>query len=135
MINDRATQALSALGYTDFKLYLGNGKNLKVVDGRSFDLIIANTVIQHLPTKVLKAYFKDIRNLLTHDGIAVLQVLETRSTQSKKRLSSTDLFSVAYTKKEFLKLVLQSNLIIDKFSDLEYGQGETYWSIYVLRSN
>lgn len=135
VINDRSNQALRELGYTDFSLHLGNGKDLTVVSGQRFDLIFANTVIQHLPTKVLKSYLKNIKELLDHDGIAILQVLETKSNKSTKRLSRSDLFSVAYAKHEFIALVKQCGLKLVKFSDFEYWVGKTYWSIYVLNSN
>lgn len=131
-LNDRASQALISSGYSNFQLAFGNGKNLDVLRNSKFDLVYANTVIQHLSTFTLKRYMRDFRTIMTDDGKCMLQVLETSSRFSQKRLSSSDLFSVAYTAKEFQSLVTRAGMVIDGYAKINYGKDGHYWGLYVL---
>jgi SAM-dependent methyltransferase len=134
-LNERAFQALTASGYSNFQLHLGNGKNLQVLQGLKFDFIYANTVVQHLSTFTFKKYLKDIRSILEEGGTCILQVLQTTSRSSQKRLSSSDLFSVAYTFQECQSLVTNSGMSINQYAEIHYGNDDHYWGLYVLSNN
>lgn len=131
-INKRANQALEKLHYRNFQLFLGNGKDLRVLRGSTFDFIFTITVLQHMPTRITKKYLKDIKNLLAPDGICIIQTLNSYGS-SMKRLSGADLFSVAYSKKEFDGLVLTCGLQIIEYAQEEYGSDQTYWGIYLVK--
>lgn len=130
-LNERAARALSELGYTKFDLLKGNGKDLEILKPRKFDLIFSITVLQHLPTRTTKRYLKGVHDLLKEDGFFVVQTLHS-STKSKKRLSVADLFSVAYSKPEFGKLLEQAGLRQIRYAEQNYGSEETFWGIYLL---
>lgn len=131
-LNNRASQALISSGYSNFRLELGNGRNLRVLRNSKYDVIYANTVIQHLSTFTLKRYLKDIKDILTDDGKCMLQVLQTSSKLSQKRLSGSDLFSVAYTSSEFQSLVTKTGMAVDSYAKINYGNDGHYWGLYVL---
>ena len=134
-LNKRASQALKKLGYSNFELVLGNGRNLSALAGLSFDFIYANTVVQHLSTRTLKKYLTEISRLLTPEGLCVLQVLQTHLPASQKRLSGADLFSVAYTSSELESLLGTSGFTIQAFGDIDYGKDENFWGLYVFSKN
>jgi ubiquinone/menaquinone biosynthesis C-methylase UbiE len=123
------------MGYSNFELVLGNGRNLSALAGLSFDFVYANTVVQHLSTTTLKKYLTEISRLLTPEGLCVFQVLQTRLPASQKRLSGADLFSVAYTSSEFESLLRASGFTTQAFGDIDYGKDENFWGIYVLSKN
>lgn len=131
-LNNRASQALISSGYSNFRLGFGNGKNLEVLRNSKYDLIYANTVIQHLSTFTLKRYMKDISAIMADGGKCMLQVLQTSSKFSQKRLSGSDLFSVAYTASEFQSLVTKTGMAIDSYVEITYGNDGHYWGLYVL---
>ena len=131
-LNNRVSEALLSSGYSNFHLEFGNGKNLEVLRHLKFDLIYANTVIQHLSTFTLKQYLKDLRVILADDGKCMLQVLQTSSNTSQKRLSGSDLFSVAYTSQEFRSLISKAGMMIGGYAEISYGNDEHYWGLYVL---
>ena len=131
-LNIRASKVLNELGYRNFQLLLGNGKDLSVLSGRSFDLIFSNTVFQHLPTRTARKYLGEISKLLSEEGFCLIQALLSKTT-SYKRLSSADLFSVAYKKEEFANLLIEANLRVSNFAEVEYGSPDTYWGIYLLK--
>lgn len=131
-INTRAGMALQSLGYKNFRLVLGNGRNLKVLESQEYDLIFTITVLQHMPTKFAKNYLMDISRLLALNGICVIQTLISYGS-SMKRLSSADLFSVAYSKDEFDYLISQSGLRVVAFAKKEYNSDETFWGIYSVK--
>jgi SAM-dependent methyltransferase len=132
-INNRARFSLKKLNYSNFQLFLGNGKNLKALQGSKYDFIFTITVLQHMPTKVTKKYLKDISHLLDTNGFCVIQTLNTYGI-SKKRLSSADLFSVAYSKNEFDKLLINCGLYIVRYAVEEYESQDTYWGIYLVKT-
>jgi len=124
--------ALQRLGYKNFRLVLGNGRNLKVLESQEFDLIFTITVLQHMPTRFAKNYLSDITRLLALNGICVIQTL-TSYGSSMKRLSSADLFSVAYSKDEFDYLISQSGLRVVAFAKEEYNSDKTFWGFYLVK--
>ena len=132
-LNERASTALRELNYSDFQLFEGNGKDLSVLDGRKFNFIYSITVIQHLPTPTTRRYLRDVVDLLEADGICVLQTLHSYG-KSTKRLSSSDLFSMAYSRNEFKSIVADSGLSIVSYAEEEYGSKETFWGIYLLKT-
>ena len=132
-INRRAGTALSSLGYTNFHLILGNGRDLKVLDSLQFDLIFTITVLQHMPTRYTKNYLNDISGILTPNGVCVIQTLNSYGS-STKRLSSADLFSVAYSKDEFDYLISQSGLRVVAYAREEYDSDRTFWGIYMVQT-
>jgi cyclopropane fatty-acyl-phospholipid synthase-like methyltransferase len=111
---------------------LGNGRNLKVLESQKFDLIFTITVLQHMPTRFAKNYLSDITRLLALNGICVIQTL-TSYGSSMKRLSSADLFSVAYSKDEFDYLISQSGLRVVAFAKEEYNSDKTFWGFYLVK--
>lgn len=133
-INRRAGSALSSLGYTKFQLILGNGRDLKVLDSMKFDLIFTITVLQHMPTRNTRNYLNAISSLLAPNGVCIIQALNSYGS-SMKRLSSADLFSVAYSKKEFDFLIVQSGLQVIAYASEEYGSDDTFWGIYMVEKN
>jgi hypothetical protein len=50
-----------------------------------------------------------------------------------KRLSSADLFSVAYSKDEFDSLISQSGLRVVAFAKEEYNSDKTFWGFYLVK--
>lgn len=132
-LNLRASQALKKLKYSNFELALGNGRNLSVLDSASFDFVYANTVVQHLSTKTLKNYLREISRVLAPEGLCVLQVLQTRLPASQKRLSRADLFSVAYTSSEFESLLGTIGFTTVAFGEIKYGTDDKYWGLYALK--
>jgi len=132
-INKRAKTALEKLDYGNFHLFLGNGKDLSVVRGSTFDLIFTITVLQHMPTRITKKYLRDIRGLLAPGGICMIQTLNSYGS-SMKRLSAADLFSVAYSKSEFDGLLAISGLQTIEYVSQDYGSDETYWGIYLVKT-
>lgn len=133
-INRRAGSALSSLGYTNFQLILGNGRDLKVLHSMKFDLIFTITVLQHMPTRNTRKYLNDISSLLTPNGVCIIQALNSYGS-SMKRLSSADLFSVAYSKEEFDFLIVQSGLEVVAYASEEYDSDDTFWGIYMVQRN
>lgn len=131
-LNQRASTALQQLGYRNFKLVDGNGRDLDVVKKEKFDFIYSITVVQHLPTRTTKRYLRDVVELLERDGIFVVQTLHSYG-KSMKRLSVADLFSVAYSKNEFANLLRQAELKQVSYAEEEYGSKETFWGIYLLK--
>lgn len=131
-INKRAQSALEKLSYSQFQLVLGNGKDLSVLRGSTFDLIFTITVLQHMPTRTTKRYLRDISDLLAPDGICMIQTLNSYGS-SMKRLSAADLFSVAYSKREFDELLANHGLQTIEYAREEYGSDETYWGIYLVK--
>lgn len=130
-LNQRASIALKQLGYSNFELIDGNGKDLEVIKKSRFDFIYSITVLQHLPTRTTKRYLRDIVELLEVDGIFIVQTLHSHG-KSMKRLSGVDLFSVAYSRSEFSLLLKQAGLKQVSYSELDYGSKETFWGIYLL---
>lgn len=133
-INKRAKSALEKLNYNNFHLFLGNGKDLSVLNGSTFDLIFTITVLQHMPTRITKKYLRDIRSLLAPGGICMIQTLNSYGS-SMKRLSAADLFSVAYSKMEFDGLLANSGFQTIKYVREEYGSDKTYWGIYLVKNS
>ena len=133
-INKRAKCALEMLDYRNFSLFLGNGKDLLVLRNSRYDFIFSITVLQHMPTRITKKYLRDIANFLASDGMCVIQTLNSYGS-SMKRLSGADLFSVAYSKREFDKLILNCGLQIIEYAQEEYGSPQTYWGIYLLKKS
>ena len=131
-INKRAGMALQRLGYKNFRFVLGNGRNLKVLKSKEFDLIFTITVIQHMPTRFAQNYLSDISRLLALNGICVIQTLMSYGS-SMKRLSSADLFSVAYSKNEFDYLISQSGLRVIAFAKQEYNSDKTFCGFYLVK--
>jgi hypothetical protein len=86
-----------------------------------------------MPTRITKQYLKDISNLLASEGLCVIQTLNSHGS-SMKRLSGADLFSVAYSKREFDKLLFSCGLQIIEYATEEYGSPQTYWGIYLVRN-
>lgn len=132
-LNSRAAQALAKLRLANFQLFLGSGRDLSVLDGLGFDFVYANTVVQHLSTKTLNRYLKDLWHLLAPEGLCVLQVLQTRLPVSQKRLSSSDLFSVAYTSSEFESLLENNGFAIQVYVEVDYGNDHNFWGLYVIK--
>lgn len=130
-LNQRAYSALWQLGYRDFELITGNGKDLDTLNGYKFDLIYSVTVLQHLPTRTTKRYLCDAVKLLNDDGFFVVQTLHSYG-KSMKRVSVTDLFSVAYSEKEFALHCENAGLKQVSFARENYESKETYWGIYLL---
>ena len=130
-LNQRASAALNQLGYSNFELITGNGKDLKVLQNQKFDLIFSITVLQHLPTRITKKYLTDIVELLDVGGIFVVQTLHSYG-RSMKRLSRADLFSVAYSRKEFSALLREVGLKQVSYAEENYDSKETFWGIYLL---
>ena len=106
---------------------------MSVLDGLSFDFVYANTVVQHLSTKTLNQYLKDLWHLLAPEGLCVLQVLQTRLPESQKRLSKSDLFSVAYTSSEFESLLQKNGFAIQVYAEVDYGNDHNFWGLYVFK--
>jgi 2-polyprenyl-3-methyl-5-hydroxy-6-metoxy-1,4-benzoquinol methylase len=131
-INKRANYALKKLKYINFQLFRGNGKDLQVLRGSKYDIIFTITVLQHMPTRITKKYLKDISNLLAPDGICIIQTLNSYGS-SMKRLSKADLFSVAYNKREFDKILVNCGLHIIGYAQEKYGSEQTYWGIYLVK--
>jgi len=133
-INNRGNQALNDLGYQNFQFLRGNGRNLSVLNGNSFDLIFSNTVFQHMPTRHTKNYLKNLRHLSSTQGTILVQILHSRSN-SLKILSPSDLFSVSYSEREFLKILKDCGLTVSKYVEIDYGSAINFWGLYVLASN
>jgi protein-L-isoaspartate O-methyltransferase len=131
-INRRAACALQTLGYQNYKLYLGDGKDLNVLKGFKFDFIFSITVLQHMPTWATKKYLQGMADLLDQEGMCVIQTLGSYGP-SMKRLSGVDLFSVAYSEKEFDNLLKVCGFQIIRSTKEEYGSDKTYWGIYLIR--
>jgi ubiquinone/menaquinone biosynthesis C-methylase UbiE len=134
-LNMRASEALKKSKYSNFELFLGNGRDFSALHSSSFDFIYANTVVQHLSTKTLKNYLMEISRLLTPEGLCVLQVLQTHLPVSQKRLSGSDLFSVAYTSSEFESLLRASGFTNQAFGEINYGTEDKFWGLYAFKKD
>jgi SAM-dependent methyltransferase len=130
-INLRANKAFTELGLTNFHFLKGDGRSLRAVSDKQYDFVFSITVLQHIPTRVTKRYLQEINHLLIPGGVCVLQVLQKHGA-SYKRLSKADLFSVAYSKKEFDEIVDGSGLKIKNYVIENYDSDETYWGVYLL---
>ncbi len=132
-LNSRASQALAQSGYSNYQLVVGSGNDLSALRGLTFDFIYANTVVQHLSTNTLKKYLRDICGLLNKEGLCVLQVLQTRRSSSRKRLSWSDLFSVAYTPMEFASILSKFGYSLEDYAEIDYGNENDFWGLYVFK--
>jgi SAM-dependent methyltransferase len=133
-INSRSGQALSELGYQNFQFVKGNGKNLAIINGYTFDLIFSNTVFQHMPTRHTKKYLRSLAKLVNTEGTILIQILHSKSN-SLKVLSPSDLFSVSYSKQEFSRLLKNCSLSVTKNVEIDYGSDINFWGLYLLKSS
>jgi ubiquinone/menaquinone biosynthesis C-methylase UbiE len=132
-INSRSNQALNEMGYQNFQFVKGNGKNLAIINGCTFDLIFSNTVFQHMPTRHTKKYLRSLTQLTNSEGVILIQILHSKS-KSLKVLSPSDLFSISYSKKEFFSILNNCSLSVSKYVEIDYGSDINYWGLYVLTS-
>jgi cyclopropane fatty-acyl-phospholipid synthase-like methyltransferase len=91
------------------KLIRTSGKDLKLFENNSFDFVYSFVVLQHIPRKFVRNYFKEVSRILDERGFFVFQMPISTEENKPPEPPDSDFRTVRFYSLEEVNMICRSN--------------------------